>query len=308
MKILVLGASGTLGRAFVRALENSANHSLEVLTREDVDFSVYLDSLSAIKEIGPDLVINCVGSVGGVKANLEHPFELVTNNSLTTTNIARVLHYLKIDKYCYFAPACIYPASNQHVATEMDLWQGNPEISSRPYASSKLMGIELIRSANNEFNYNWKVFIPTNVFGIGDWKHINSGHVISMVTQKILHAKKEKLDSLELWGTGKAVRDFISSDSLAAFVVANLDCWNYELPEISNVPGYGPITIEDLAKQLCRVLDFKGKIIWNSDMPEGSKFKVLGQAEGLKKVHHNTSLEEELRLYVSEFASQVLAD
>lgn len=297
--IVILGRTGTLGTSFQRIQHDFQSVNFFFLGREEVDFednpSKLIDFFSKVE---PDTVINCVGLVGGIKSNIENPTTLMFSNGKTTLNIAEAALTAKIQNYIYFAPACIYPTKLNGNSIISDLWSGPPEVTSRPYASAKLMGMELVKSINREFNTNWKVYIPTNIFGIGDWRHGESGHAVSMITDKILAARKSENIQVKLWGTGNAYRDFLFADDLAKLVICDVTT-NLTKSEIVNVSGYGITTIADISRIIATKLDYSGAIVFDKYAPEGPRFKSLESDPDLQNFEFDHNLNSALNVYLS---------
>lgn len=275
MKIAILGSQGVIGSAVEAKLQSVAEFEILSLSRHHFDFRDEEQLLNTLKNFRPQLVINCAGKVGGIQENVDSPFRLMKENIETTMPIASVVAKLGIDKYFYFAPACIYPRSQTDEPLNVSaLWQGAPEKSSLPYSTSKLFGVELIRAANREFGFKWKVLLPTNLFGPGDWKHGEKAHVVPMLTYKMLRAINQGEKEVEIWGSGRAKRDFLSTIDLAGCVDFIIREQNIE-DEIINIPGYGAIEIINLAEMLKEKIGFQGLLKLNVNALEGAKSKIL---------------------------------
>lgn len=303
MKVCILGSKGNIGSAFIRLFNSPALAKNELnicqYNQRIVPYSTNLQN--HLKLCRPDILLNCVGRVGGIAENLRAPFDLVYENAFTSALIAKIALNSEINRYVYFAPACVYPA-HESVSYESMMWQGMPEESSLPYASAKLMGIQLIKSANEQFGLNWKCYIPTNLFGPFDWNHGEKGHVISMLSSKILQAKKFNSQLVNVWGSGNAIRDFLLTDDFAKFVFFDLlESDGSQNNVITNVPGYGSISIKELTLMLSKLLHFKGNFNFDSTFPEGALKKVLGSQFDTSKYKFENDLETALRYYLNQY-------
>lgn len=307
MRVLILGNQGVVGAAIEKQLSSSSCYEIYGLDRKDLDCSDFKKVERELRLLKANVVINSVGKVAGVSGNLRNPFQLVSENAITSAVVAKAAFEVGIERLIYFAPACIYPnLEMRDYLSEEDIWQGEPEISSRAYASSKLMGTELIRAANIERGLNWRVLIPTNLFGYGDWKHGSNGHVISMLSDRFIKAKRENREFVSIWGSGEAKRDFLSAKDFAIFIDHFLKHYD-KSDELTNVPGYGEIDIKSLAGLISDQIGYKGKIFFDSGFPEGAKRKVLS-SDSLKKLgfEHKASLAEALKEYLFHFCSATL--
>jgi GDP-L-fucose synthase len=300
MKILILGASGTLGRSLVNELTKETSFQILAPKRNELELSNYSDIENKMYEFFPDLVINSAGRVGGVKQNVEKPHHLMMENVLPILNVHRAMISTNIKEYFYLAPACVYPSDFEGEVNSGDLWKGRPEITSLPYATTKLLGIELIRAANAELGINWKILVPTNIFGEGDWQHLETGHVISMLVEKIFHASKTN-NQIEIWGSGNQLRDFLSANDLAKFIRFIIK-EKIQLPEITNISGYGEISIRGLAHLLKKKMGYEGDIVFNLNKPEGALRKKLSSSD-LDKLgfKHSNSLDSALDEYLEKY-------
>lgn len=299
MKVLLLGSKGTLGRSFALNLRKQPDVRLFELNREDLDFKQTGKLIQILDTIKPSFILNCVGKVGGVKSNIEDAYELIVENAATTLSIANATLESGVKNYIYFAPACVYPHNLVLPASVEDLWMGSPEVTSRPYASSKLMGIELCRTANQKFGTSWRVYIPTNLFGPGDWSHKEKGHAISMISKRIFEAIESDNNLVTLWGSGEAKRDFLLTDDFASLVVDDFSK-NANFHLVTNVPGYGSISIRDLAVLISEIAGYKGKITFDSSMPEGAKNKHLAWNSRIDLPLFRNDLKSALEIYLSQ--------
>lgn len=300
MNILVFGGTGTLGKALVSTLKKSKEFRVIAPQRNELNLDDYFSLLQYLEKQQTDWLINAAGHVGGVQYNITNPLDLMMSNSISTLNVLRAAAKTEVKRMFYLAPACVYPRNiDRDVKTE-DLWKGEPETTSLPYASSKLFGIELVKAANKQLGTNWKVLIPTNIFGSGDWEHNESGHVVSMLTDKIVRAKQTG-GNIEIWGSGNQRRDFLSAKDFSKFVNYVIER-NVDIPEITNVNGYGEISIRELVDLICERVDYHGELFFNTSMPEGALRKTLS-SEDLDRINyqHKNNFANALNEYIEEY-------
>jgi GDP-L-fucose synthase len=269
---LLLGAEGFIGKSISERLDSLPNFIS--LGKKDLDVLHVDQLLSKISEIKPTIVINAIGSVGGIQRNINEPADLMMINAMTNMSIVNACHKLEIDKLFQFASACIYPINNDKGSLESDLGSGRIEETSRGYAQAKIFGLELYEAFNKQYGYKWLTFIPTNLYGLGDWHTDSGGHVIAMLTQKFLEAKSKKQDFVEVWGDGKTLRNFLNVKDLSAAVehIINL---NYDVQSILNVSGEEEIYILDLAERISKHVGYAGEIRLNKSKPGGAPRKLL---------------------------------
>jgi GDP-L-fucose synthase len=306
MNILIFGGTGTIGKALLASLKKSEKNRILAPSRSELELYNYDELVRYLKSNVVEYLIDASGYVGGIQFNMTNPHDLMINNAITTLNINRAALEAKIGKLIYLAPACIYPQNSESDLRVEDIWKGRPEITSLPYATTKLFGLELVRAANKQLNTEWKVLIPANIFGSFDWEHQKNGHVISMLTDKIFNAK-EHGGRIEIWGSGNQRRDFLSASDFAKFICALIEN-DLIIPEVLNVSGYGEITIKELAELLCEEIGFFGELFFDTDKPEGAARKKLSSndLEDLN-YHHTNSLKSALKQYIADYRSALEA-
>ena len=271
-RVVLLGANGFIGSAISRKFQLSKNffgisrNSLNVL-----DFDKLKKTL---RELKPDIVINATGKVAGIQGNIERPTELMIANSETIISITKACHELSIEQLFQFASACVYPLNESSSSSPEDIGTGLIEETSKGYATAKLFGIELFAAYRKEFGYNWCTIIPSNLYGFGDWESGSNGHVIAMLTKKILIANELNNPEVELWGDGKSLRNFLNIDDLASALLF-ITGINAKLESIININGEPEITVFEIAQMIKRVTKYDGTFVFDKTKPNGARKKAL---------------------------------
>jgi GDP-L-fucose synthase len=272
-RIAVLGAKGLIGSSLCSRL--SGDFDVQGFSRKDADFNDLSQTIKVLSRFKPTILINAVGKVGGVSANLETPVQLLLGNTRPSLNILEAAHEVDIPRFFQFGAACMYPINENHALKETDLGTGSVEFTSRSYAYAKILQHEALLAYRSQHNRSsWTTLIPTNIFGIGDWTHGDRGHFISMMTEKIIRARNLGEPEVEVWGDGSALRDFISVEDLTSavkFLIQNGTGGASAL----NISGYGEITILNVAQKIKLLLNYNGSLVLNPDKPAGAKRKVL---------------------------------
>jgi GDP-L-fucose synthase len=297
-RVAILGANGLIGKALYRGL--SQQFIVKGFTREDADFSNFAETVRLISSYKPDLIINASGKVGGVAENLKSPVELLISNISSSINILRAAHECNVPRLFQFGSACMYPLKDSGGSREDELGTGSVEESSRAYAHAKILQHEALYAYHKEYNRSdWITLVPTNLFGAQDWEHGQSGHFIGMMTEKVLRAKKNRKEDVEVWGDGTALRDFISVEDLVStlsFLIVN----GTNGESIINISGYGEISVREIAIKLKSITGYDGELVFNAKEPSGAKRKLL-DASLLKGLGWNLTgnLHDALESYVN---------
>jgi GDP-L-fucose synthase len=222
-----------------------------------------------------------------------------------------------VKRLIFLGSSCIYPRECPQPVREEYLLTGLLEQTNRPYAIAKIAGIEMCSAFNRQYHTRFLAVMPTNLYGVGDHYDLQNSHVIPALILKMQQAKERGDDTVMLWGTGKARREFLFSDDLAKAMLMlmdlpegrfnqliNTDSRNY--PLINAGCGHD-ITIADLATLVADTVGFKGKICWDHSKPDGTPRKVLD----VSRIHSlgwrpEVSLEQGLhRVYQEKFGALV---
>jgi GDP-L-fucose synthase len=303
MKIALLGPNGFIGSSLTREFKDSKDN-IKSIDRDTVDI---FDSSELTKLIfGRDVLINCIGSVGGIAKNLAEPVALLEHNAMTSLAIIKAARNASVAHLVQFVSACVYPMNSSNPMRPSDLGKGAIEDSSRAYAAAKILSIENVRAHRRQFGFEWISILPTNIYGDADWNHGEDGHVIGMLVHKFAIAMRDELKEVIIWGDGTALRDFLNVEDLASATKYVIENKLYK-EEIINIAGSGEISINDLAELLKSLCGFKGKLIFEKSKPSGAPRKLLddGYLRGFGW-KPKMSLEEGLSKYVSEAKKQLL--
>ena len=271
-KILLLSPDGFVGSAIRRKLDPMP--TMVTLNRNDLDFRDTKILTEKVHAIEPDIVINASGRVAGIQGNIDNPVDLLMLNTELTTSVLRACHDVGVPKLIQFASACVYPLNELTPSRPEEIGTGTIEQTSLSYASAKILAIEAVRAYRKQFMHDWTTLIPTNLFGPGDWNHGSGGHVISMLIEKFIDAKKKKAKAVTVWGDGKSMRNFLHIDDLASAVRFLLEQEPYN-EAVINLSGDQEITIRDLAMLIRDITGFEGEVLFDESKPNGARKKQL---------------------------------
>lgn len=265
MRTWIVGHTGLVGSAVVRRTEGDV-----LLVRRDlVDLFNRRDLDRAFGTWEIDSVIFCAGSVGGIQLNSTRQFDQCLDNAMMICNMMSALARNDVEEFIYLGSTCMYPRDIPR-PSEWDIGKGIPERTNTGYAIAKQLGMVLTHFAAIPRRCT---IIPTNLYGPCDNFHPMKSHAVAGIMRKLHQAKEEQADRVCLWGTGRALRDFLYVDDLAEAINAIRACEG-PLPSRVNVgTGWG-ITIKQLAETISEVVGYNGRVEFGGGVGDGAPAKI----------------------------------
>ena len=281
-KIYVAGHNGMVGSAIVRKLREKGFISIITRSSSELDLVNQQNVHNFLQEEKPDYVVIAAAKVGGIHANDSYPAEFIYQNLMIEANLIHGAYLAGVNNLLFLGSSCIYPKESLQPIKEDYLLGGRLEPTNEPYAISKIAGIKLCESYNRQYGTDYRSIMPTNLYGPNDNFHLENSHVIPALIRKFHEAKVENKPFVEIWGSGKPMREFLHVNDMAdaSIYIMDLDkrmLENETDPMLSHINiGTGTdITIKDVAQIVKEVVGFYGKIIFNAKMPDGTKRKLL---------------------------------
>jgi len=279
MKIGVLGSSGFLGTNLVSVLKNKGYEvvlgSRKAVGYENVDAKIYESVYYWIVRNNITHVINCAAECGGIGLNKKYPFKLWANNSLINTNVLSAAVDLKIEKLIMLGTVCSYSKNTPVPFKEEYLMSfGFPEETNAAYGVTKLSSLFGAVAANSQTGLNVMNLIPVNMYGPHDHFSLDNSHVIPAIIRKIDDAINNNLSEITLWGDGSASREFLHVRDCAEAIIKALEHKEIYI-DFLNVGVGEEITIKNLVNIIVKIMNYNGKIIWNSNQPNGQQRRCL---------------------------------
>lgn len=297
MKTLITGGTGLIGSEFTSPFKISS---------KDCDITNYQDLEKIFDLIQPDAVIHAAARVGGVAANTRFMYDFFFENIKMNSNIVDIARKRGIKKLIGFSSTCVFPDKIEYPMREHQMNDGPPHDSNYAYAYAKRMMDVQIRASNQQFNTEYFTVIPTNVYGPNDNYDLENGHVLPSLIHRCYLAKQENKD-FEVWGSGNPMREFVFSKDVAKICEILLEKYNDNSPVIISTSN--EVTIKHAVELITSILEFKGKVIWNTEKPEGQFRKPTG-TEKLKSIIGNyefisleKGLEETIEYFVNNYQS-----
>ena len=234
------------------------------------------------KKIKPDYVILAAAKVGGIHANNTYPADFIYNNIMIEANVINSAFENNVKRLLFLGSSCVYPKSVEQPMREDALLTDALEPTNEPYALAKIAGIKLCESYNRQHGTDFRSVMPTNLYGINDNFHSDSSHVIPALIKRFHNAKVNNNKEVTVWGSGKAMREFLYVDDMAeaSLFIIELDEEIYKAntkPMLSHINiGTGvDVTIQELAEFTKKVVGFKGEIVFDINKPDGSPRKLI---------------------------------
>ena len=282
-KIYVAGHGGLVGSALVRALERAGYTNLVRRTRAELELTDGAAVRTFFAEEKPAYVFVAAAKVGGIVANNSYRAEFIYQNLQIASNVIHEAWRAGVKRLLYLGSSCIYPRDCPQPMKEEYLLTGPLELTNRPYAISKIAGIELCWSYNRQYGTRFIAAMPTNLYGPGDHYDLETSHVLPALIRKAHEAKARGDKELVVWGTGTPRREFLYSDDAAGACVflMNLPTEKYgaflsstDAPPLINIGCGEDQTIRELAELVANVVGFDGKLVFDSSKPDGTPRKL----------------------------------
>ncbi len=294
-KILLTGGAGFVGQhVYKKLLEKGAEKDKIIIPRSSqYDLCDKNTCLKLTKNI--DIVIHLAGNVGGIGYNRKYPGTLFYDNITMGVNLIEASRINKIKKFVCIGTICAYPKFTPVPFKEEDLWNGYPEETNAPYGIAKKALLVMLQAYRQQYGFNGIYLLPVNMYGPGDNFDPEKSHVIAALIKKIFDAKKENKKEIIVWGDGSATREFFYVEDAAEAIVLATE--KYEKPDPINIGAGFEISIKELVKLLVKLMDFKGKIIWDKTKPNGQPRRMLDISKAKKEFGFvaKTSFEEGLK-------------
>lgn len=303
-KIYVAGHRGLVGSAIVRNLKAKGYENVIGRTHKELDLKDQAAVRAFFEQEKPDVVVLAAAKVGGINANNTTPADFAYENMQIQCNVIECCHRYHVKKLLFLGSTCIYPRMAPQPIPEDALLTGPLEVTNEAYAIAKIAGLEMCKFFKRQYGDDFISCMPTNLYGPYDNYDLQGSHVMPAMIRKFHEAKVQGAPTVELWGTGTPLREFLYVDDMADACVFLLE--NYEGEQHVNIGTGKEVTIKQLAETVKRVVGYEGEIVWNKDMPDGTPRKLTD----VTKLHslgwnHKVELEEGVKLAYDWFKESV---
>ena len=303
-KIYVAGHRGLVGSAIVRNLLARGYTNIIGKTHAELDLTDQAAVRAFFEAERPEYVVLAAAKVGGINANNVSPADFAYINMQIQCNVIKCAHDYQVKKLLFLGSTCIYPRMAPQPIPESALLTGPLEKTNEAYAIAKISGLKMCQFFKTQYGDDFISCMPTNLYGPHDNYDLNNSHVMPAMIRKFHEAKVGNAESVELWGTGKVLREFLYVDDMADACVFLLE--NYSGLEHVNIGTGEEVSIKELAETVQRIVGFEGKIVWNTQMPDGTPRKLTD----VTRLHelgwkHKVGLEEGVKLAYDWFANNL---
>jgi len=266
-----------VGSAICRALEREGFDNVLTATRKTCDLSRQDEAEAFFREHQPRYVFVAAAKVGGILANDTYPAEFLYDNLMIAANTIHAAWKSGVEKLLFLGSTCIYPKHAEQPIREDSLLSGPLEPTNQWYAVAKIAGAKLCEAYQVQYGARFISCMPTNLYGPNDNFDLETSHVLPALIRKFHEAKLAGSPEVELWGTGKPLREFLHCDDLAEACLFLMR--EYEDREVINV-GYGSdVTIEDLAGIIANAVGYEGGIRYDTSKPDGTPRKLADSSK-----------------------------
>jgi len=302
-KIFVAGHRGMVGSAIVRKLESEGFTNLALRTSKELDLRRQTDVETFFDAEKPEYVFLAAAKVGGIVANNTYRADFLYENLMIQLNVIRSSFDGGVKKLLFLGSSCIYPKFCPQPIKEEYLLTGLLEPTNEPYAIAKIAGLKLCDAFRTQYGCDFISVMPTNLYGPNDNYDLNNSHVLPALIRKFYEAAKENRSEVEIWGSGKPMREFLHVDDLADacfFLVQQ-----HSAPGFLNIGTGTDLSIADLALMIKKISGFNGELKFNTSKPNGTPRKLLD----VSAIHqlgwkHRIDLEQGLKMVWEEFSTK----
>lgn len=307
-KILITGANGMVGKSLLKKLSEEGCINLLTPNSKELDLRNQTEVENYFKKHKPEYVFHLAAKVGGIAANISSPAEFLYDNLAMETNIIESSRKNSVQKLLFLGSSCIYPRECPQPMKEEYLLSGKLEPTNEGYALAKISGLKLCEYYNKQYGTNFLNLMPPNLYGFNDHFEKEKSHVISSLITKFNHAKENKIDFVEVWGTGSSRREFLFVDDCSDAMVYFMK--NYSAKEISpfiNIGSNEDISIKELAFLIKDLTGYTGEIKFDSTKPDGMPKKLLDSSKASALGWNaTTNLKEGLKKTIDWYLRQIV--
>lgn len=271
-KLYVAGHRGLVGSAIVRALRNAGYSNIVTVDKKQVDLLDQQAVAAFFAREKPEYVFLAAAKVGGIVANSQYPADFIYENLTIQSHIIHESYRNNVSKLLFLGSSCIYPKLAEQPIKEEALLTGPLEPTNDAYALAKISGIKMCQAYNSQYGTQFISVMPTNLYGPNDNFDLQSSHVLPALIRKFHEGRMMNAPAVNVWGTGKPVREFLYVDDLADACLYLMN--TYAGSKIVNIGTGVGVSIRELAEKVSYVAGYQGNIVFDTTKPDGTPVKI----------------------------------
>ena len=304
-RIFIVDRKKMAESALIRKLESAGFTDVAAASSRNLDLTDQISIKDYFKEEKPHYVFLIGGKSGGINANINHPAEFIYDNLQIQNNVIHYSYKFGAKKLLFFGSSCAYPKNASQPIKEEYFLSGELEKTSEPYALAKIAGLKMVNSYRKQYGADFIAAIPATIFGPEDEFDLENSHVISSLIRKFHNAKINNVQEVNIWGTGKACREFLFADDFAEASIFLMN--EYNSSEIINIGGGKDISIKELALLISEITGYSGEIVYDISKPDGTLRKLLDNSK-IEKLgwRAKTDIIEGLRITYKWFKENII--
>jgi len=299
-KIYIAGHRGMVGSAIHRNLLQKGFTNFVLRDSSSLDLRNQQEVTAFFAHEKPDYVFLAAAKVGGIQANNIYRADFLYENLMIQNNVIHAAYQHATKKLMFLGSSCIYPKLAPQPLKEEYLLSGFLEETNEPYAIAKIAGIKMCESYRRQYGCDFISVMPTNLYGPNDSYNLSNSHVLPALIRKFHEAKEQQLPSVEMWGTGSPLREFLHADDLGDACVYLMQ--HYSGEQHVNIGTGTDLSIKELALIIQKIVGYEGSISHDLSKPDGTPRKLM-DVSFLHRLgwKHRIELEEGIRLVYADF-------
>ena len=302
-RIVVTGGNGFFGKHIIEKLKKYECKIFVPKTVDGWDFRDREKCLKYFKKAKPDIVINCAANQGGIGYHSGKQATLFKDNILMGMFLMEVAQIVGVDKFINIVAGCSYPGYvDLGEMNEQDYWNGRIHDSIFSYGFSRKASVSYGLALKKQYDFNSIHLVMANMYGPGEHFNPEQSKALAGLIKKIYEAKVNNLPTVEVWGTGKPIRDWLYVKDGAEAILRAGRIYN-DVEPLNIATGVG-ISVKELAETIKKIVGYKGKLVYNTSKPDGALHKTFGVKKMKKELKWapTTTLEDGIAETVSWFS------
>ena len=302
-RVSITGGDGFLGGHLISSLKKKKPNKISIVSHSDYDLVNNDDVKRMYHDQKPDIVFHLAATVGGIGINQKNPGKFFYENAIMNLQVIHNAHLTNVNKIISIGTVSVYPENSPIPFKEKNIWDGYPQEDNAPYGIAKRIMHTHSLSYRKQYNLNSIMVILTNLYGPNDNFDKDSSHVVAALIRRFYEAKKNNIEEVVVWGNGDSTRDFCYIEDIVEGII--LAAENYNESEPLNLASGREIAIKELVMIIKKQIDYRGKIVWDTNMPIGPERRNVSIELARKKINFDPkfSLEDGIKKTIDSYLS-----